>query len=292
MQRFLRDTCFIGLFLIVIIVAAEIIIPPPENNYSIKRDYIFEHHDEIKTLVIGNSLAEASFNSHILGDSVYCFAISGRALYYDMKLMEQYLQNMHNLKTVILILHYTLAPYPRFNGTNIVGGKYYVFNYYRHMGISTDIFPYGLLYRSFLFSGNFCIHKLNPAFDTCDDIGYVKHDTIWNGEMKHINPPEQYGMEKAFFYMSKMASMLNDQEIRFIVITPPFTNAFLSGCTLNNEKELTRLTDSIGLAYPIEYKNYMHDSYFRNDSLFFDWSHLNHQGATIFAEKVKKDFGL
>lgn len=117
MKRFVRDfflTLFIG---IAILTMADIFIPLETNEYSIKRDYINNHASEIQTLIIGNSLATNGIDAQVFGDSCYCFAISGRVLYYDMKLMEEYLSHMTNLKTVILPLHYNLHVYMKFDTT-------------------------------------------------------------------------------------------------------------------------------------------------------------------------------
>ena len=60
------------------------------NMFSYKRDYMDKNAESIKTLLLGNSYMENSINPHLMGDSVFDLAISGRWIYYDVKLLEKY----------------------------------------------------------------------------------------------------------------------------------------------------------------------------------------------------------
>lgn len=292
MKHFLQDFFLSSLFFIVILIIADIFIPLPKNNYSIKRDYLEAHHNEITTLVIGNSLAEKGFDTHVLGSGAYCFAISGRSLYYDNKLMEQYLSSLNNLKTVILVLHYNLHSFQCLEGDRKKGAKEYIYNYYRYFKISWDTFPYGYLFRSAVLTDNFH-HPFNTKKQLCDEIGNTLIDNIWDGVSdKTANPPNQQDVDKCIKSISSMAGMFDKRGIRFIIVTPPFPDLWIEGCTDQGIKNLSYIIDSINNNYPIEYKNYLTDSEFRNDSLYCDWNHLNSFGATLFAQRVKDDFGL
>ena len=67
---------------------------------------------------------------------------------------------------------------------------------------------------------------------------------------------------------------------------------FLAYTTLEGFTQLNNIIEEIRQDSPIEYHNYIADSSFRADSLYHDATHLNHKGATLFAERVKKDFFL
>ena len=70
--------------------------------------YMETKSDGIKTLLLGNSLIENSINPQILGDSVFDLAISGRWIYYDVKLLERYIPKMTNLNQVIFGMGYAI----------------------------------------------------------------------------------------------------------------------------------------------------------------------------------------
>lgn len=291
MRKFIRDIMITLAIGAAFFVAGDLLCPLPECNYSTKADYLKEHHDKIKTLVIGHSLGEAGFNTHVLGDSAYCFAMSGRVLHFDMKLMERYLPTLENLSAVVLPLHYNLHPYSRFDNETLTYTKEYIYRYYRYFGVKIDTLPYGLVCRSAILTDNFHHVKVAES-EPCDEVGYTKREYVWDGKEVGSNPPNQLSVEQSIEYLTAMARMLDERGVRFIVVVPPFPELYMEGFTEEGLHNLTLIADSVNAHYPMEYKCYLADSLFRSDSLYSNWNHLNHRGATLFAERVKEDFGL
>lgn len=286
MKRFLRDVLFTLLF---VALADYLYGDFAKNNYSEKHSYITHHYNAIKTLIMGNSLAETGLNTSVLGDSAWCFAISGRTLYFDSELLKRHLPNMQNLHTVILPLHYNLHTSVLLN-PDLSGRKYYIYSNYRYLHVPVSVFPEGWLYRSALLSGQ--LHRKNNKEASFDKYGNTLADDLYDGKIEDHNPPHQMDLDKGIEYLTSMAKTCAEHGVRFIVVTPPFPNTWLEGCTKEGIHNLTMITDSVNQLYPLEYKNYLQDSSFRNDSLYNNWNHLNRYGATLFARRVKEDFGL
>lgn len=288
MKRFITDIIFTLLF----VAFFSFLYGSLERNaYTEKYSYFIEHQNGIKTLVMGNSLAEMSFNTGELGDSAWCFAISGRALYYDAELLNQHLRNMQNIQSVVLLLHYNLMTDVLLDPDLSIRKDYYIYNNYKHLHIPLNTFPYGWIFRSALLSNQ--IHYNNTsAINRYDEHGYLRNDYVYSGGKEKDNPPFQKNEGNAIAYLTKMSKTCFECGVRFIVVTPPFSDAWLEGCTKEGVENLTHITDSVNYLFPLEYKNYMKDSMFRNDSLYCNWNHLNHRGATLFAQRVKCDFGL
>ena len=122
--------------------------------------------------------------------------------------------------------------------------------------------------------------------------GYLKQKQIWNGRNADGLSYKQYPSKPYFEALRGIAKVCSERGVRFIVVTPPFSNLYLSKVTEEGVKVLDSVIDAVAESYPIEYKNYMADSEFRDDSLYLDWNHLNNRGATLFARRVKADFGL
>lgn len=286
MKRFIRDVLFTMLF---IALADYLYGAFVKNNYSVKYAYITHHSNAIKTLVMGNSLAETGFNTSILGDSAWCFAISGRTLNYDSELLKCLLPTMQNLRTIILPLHYNLHAsvllYP-----NLEDRKFHIYYNYRYFHVPVNAFPDGWLYRSALLSNQ--LHRKNNGEVSFDKHGNMLVDKYYDGSVQDYNPPHQMNVDKGVEYLTIMAKTCAEYGIRFIVITPPFPDTWLKGCTEEGIKNLTMIADSVNQLFPLEYKSYLQDSTFRNDSLYSNWNHLNKYGATLFARQVKEDFGL
>lgn len=281
MRKFLRDVLFTVLFIALADYLFGAII---KNNYSEKHIYITHHSNEIKTLVMGNSLAETGLNTSVLGDSAWCFAISGRALYYDDKLLERHMATMSNLHTVILTLHYNL------HADLQSSYEYYIYHNYRFLHIPTKTIPEGWLYRSAFLSDQ--LNKKNNTGATFDKFGNTLTEGYYDGKEQNHNPPHQSNVDNCIKYLTNMAKTCAEHDVRFVVVTPPFPDTWIEGCTEQGIKNLAKVTDSVNMLYPLEYKNYLWDSAFRNDSLYYNWNHLNEIGATMFAHRIKADFGL
>lgn len=291
MRKFLRDVLFTLLF---IALADYLYGTFAKNNYSEKYAHITHHSDEIEILVTGNSLAEMGFNTSVLGNNAWCFAINGRALYYDAELLKRLLPDMQNLRTVVLLLHYNLHTDVLCDTELVIHKNVYIYYNYRYLHLPINAFPDGWLYRSAILSGQ--MHRENNSGTTYDEFGNSFADTYYDGNKQDdnscYNPPHQMNVDNCIKYLTNMAKTCAEHGVRFIVVTPPFSNTWLKGCTDQGIMNLTMITDSVNMSFPLEYKNYMQDSMFRNDSLYCNWNHLNRFGATLFAQRVKEDFEL
>lgn len=292
MKRFVHDILTTLLFALPLLVAIEYLTGKAPNMYSMKRDYMDEHGDKVKTLLMGSSLFENSFNPYVLGDSVFDFAQSGRPLYYDSVLLERYIHRLPNLQTVILPLNYTCQTMYLKNANFL---KHYIFNYYRHFGITTPLFPKGVAYRTSLLSGHLNYHTFLQKPDSLG-IGYQQLDEIFDPEnpepLNKNDYPIQHNTSEAIAILTRMAELCGAEGVRFIVVTPPFTDSYNSMASPQGIDNLDSMAASVGRHHAIEYHNYMCDTNFRSDTLYYNWNHLNHHGATLFAERVKRDFGL
>lgn len=300
MKRFSIDMLITALFSCTMFVVLEMAIYHTTNEHSYKNWYMTENADRIKTLILGNSLFSNSFDPHVLGDSVFNGAISGRNLYYDVQILKKYTPLMSNLKTILVPLHVCLPVKP----SRSLGIEQY--RYARYMSI-----PYGHnpLQYSALFSGNISLkaftsisvfakieHKEDEWGPDIDSIGYCPVFHIWNG--RSISVPvwtfEEVMRNRDLFIdlITEMAKNCNALGVRLIIILPPAADVYINRVD-------PRLYDSIETIIPrlhktcnFEYKFYHDDPEFRSDSLYADELHLNYWGARKFAERVKRDFGL
>ncbi|MBR1851446.1 MAG: hypothetical protein IJ789_08800 [Bacteroidales bacterium] len=287
MKRFVLDTAIVLLIVLVALTVIDVAVPLHGQEYEAKANHIKEHGNEISTLIVGNSLATAGVDACVFGDSCYCDAIAGEVLYYTMKRLEQDLPRMSNLRAVILPLHYNLLAYQYFGKL----GAHFIYNYYRSMNITLDTFPYGYLYRLALPSGK--LHLSSRGCDYYNPQGNSWPNWTWNGEKQEENPPNQCDeVDIAIDYLTAMARMCHERGVRFIVVVPPFPDAWLEGCTEDGMNNLQIIADSVNALYPIGFHNYMADSQFRDRSLYMNWNHLSHAGGTLFAQRIKEDFGL
>jgi hypothetical protein len=292
MKHFLLEAAIIFAFGIVFVLGIESLqrMIHGDNVYSFKYDYMEKNASKIKTLLLGHSLFEESFNSNVLGDGTFNLAICGRVSYYDVKLLERYIDRMDSLQVVIFPVHYALDnACTYFDDWHL--REAYVYHYYKYMKITTP--GQMQLYYSPKITFQWERKNKGEIIDSVDKTGYgqlpdAKH---------HITAPSLRLYTQLFPYnycvnLKRIARICHENNVRFIAITPPATNTFLAYTTLEGFTQLNNIIEEIRQDSPIEYHNYIADSSFRADSLYHDATHLNHKGATLFAERVKKDFFL
>ena len=286
MKHFLRDSIVVfATVLFLFILPVEWLGTKVKNETAYKRDYMQQHAEEIKTLLLGNSLFEVSFNPHALGDSVFMSAQVARGIYYDFRIAEKTIPQMKNLRTVL---------FPIYIGDLRVGGESVVdgVEYSKVWRISCRNFPNSILCQSLLISGRF---SKNYFCNTsgCDSLGYLRINDKWNGQGGKVPPRGNFNERKEYAEMlSRLAHLCHENGVRFISVTCPLTNKYLSQCTPGYYEDLGWIVATVQEQYPMEFCDYTQDAAFREDTLYYDINHLNHTGATLFAQRVKQDFGL
>lgn len=294
MKKFLQDTIFTFSICIITVLGLEIEIRMVnvDNIYSFKHNYMESHSSKIKTLLLGHSLFEESFNSNVIGDSTFNLAICGRVSFYDVKLLERYINRMDNLEVVLFPIHYALDNPCDYYGDR-QGMESYVYHYYKYMDIASP----GEMRLYYLPKLTFHWEKKNSGImeeiDSVDATGYAR----FPDKDYTIYPPSErrYTQSDPSLYytnLKRIAQICHERDVRFIAVTPPATDLYLSYTTIEGIQQINWIIDNIRIDYPIEYHNYLADSAFRDENFFHDAVHLNHKGATKFAQRVKKDFCL
>lgn len=105
MKRFLRNTAFFLLPLLIIAAALEFVAEAIPNSYSYKRDYMEQHGAEIRTLILGSSNAYDGLNPNVLPHA-FNLANSSQTLEDDYRLLAKYIDSMDSLQMVIVGLGY------------------------------------------------------------------------------------------------------------------------------------------------------------------------------------------
>jgi hypothetical protein len=147
---------------------------------------------------------------------------------------------------------------------------------------------------SALFSGHlnirYCIDtELKYPFGYCKiDTSLCKNDEFWANQ----NPPQQSDTSECIKLLIELAEVCQEYNTRLIVFTPPFPDDYIAEMTNDGRANLQQIIYSVYKKYPIEYHDYTDDKNFRDPSLFLYWNHLNHKGATLFAQRIKEDFNL
>ena len=286
MKVFLKGASIVFIFIIAIMLPVEWLAKKTTNDSSVKRDYIENHHSRIKTLLLGHSHFECSFNPHVLGDSAYVLAQVGRKIFFDVQLAKKYFPLMENLESVIYTINIgDMDPGSDFALDWVAYAKTYC--------IYPKTFPENIQSRSLFFSHQFSKNWFMLQV-TVDSLGYATKKVKWDGKRVEYNPTRK-STETVHSYaeqLTELAKICQTHGVRFITVACPLSNLYLEKLTEEFYTDMNSVVDEARTCYPLEFHDYTQDSMFRADTLFMDANHLNHTGATLFAQRVKQDFGI
>ena len=303
MKRFFVDivvvaSIFVGAWLLLEFFAFPHL---SRNNFSYKYNYLKNNGNDVSVLLMGNSYFENSINPHLLGDSVFDMAVSARWVYYDKELLETFVPKMENLKAVLFPMGYKYPFMGSHHFMDDMDVKCVDHIHEKYMHVWYDRFPENFIRSLYVVYGSASGIKLFYNNIYCDSIGYSavsghqndhwKQEQNIDSEEVFSREPEKQ-VEEYYGYLRDMAFVCNRHGVRFIVVTPPCHESFLVNVKPEKVEMLHRLMEGLGSEYAVEYRDYLQDEAFREDSLYYNCSHLNSCGADRFALRVKKDFGL
>jgi hypothetical protein len=301
MKRFIVRALFFGAIIILGCLALELVLLFKGNEYSYKREYVENHADAIKVLVLGHSHAACGINAEIMGDSVYNFAMDGRQQYYDAVIAQRYLHTMPNLRVVIWPYGYGFE-YNSYRYShdkdhlNLQYMHYYQCMYEKYMHISYESYiPYWhwpeMLYNSFDFSFESLIQHDSEAKND-EKLAMPEKAVDWQhghlpAKIDYSAPIARKAFQESLGYFKQIAQACKDENVRLIVVGFPYYKTARDLVTARGLKDKQMCLDSMRAVYPqMEYYEFMDDDRFVDDD-FLDATHLNSHGAKKFSLIIK-----
>lgn len=258
-----------------------------DSNNRYKQRYIEQHGEGISTLILGHSQAANGINPLVMGDSVFNMAEPSRIMYYDKEILKRNVASLPNLKVVIYPLLYQID-----NGAFFTMESFRTFaikEYKKAMNIKP---PYE--YRDYpdkpTIMEVLCKRNYVNQRD-CDSLGYISVGNGYSDMADYIDI--EVNEDSIIATLCTMAEICDRRGIKFIIVTEPCTNTFNEQVVSSEGLErINRIIDSVKTYYPVEYRNYLNHPHFRDGRLFHSQTHLNDNGATLFAKQLKEDFNL
>lgn len=293
MRLFIKDTLACAAFIFLMAATIVLTLGAKQQNQELqyKYDYMENRADSIKTLLLGHSHFANSINPHVI-DSTFDLAVSARISLFDAQLAERYVPQMPHLHAVVYPLAYEQEAGAAYLNPELYGDLMYAYRRYMHLNdlplyeTRKGELSYWKKYirRSLTYQAYYSTWK-------CDSLGYCSlKDEVSDTRSANFAPGSAAKVTES---LKRMARVCSENGVRLIVVTNPANNTFLKHTvTKEGVDSLYSIIRSVDSLYPVEYHCYLDDPQFRDSTLFHDQTHLNHRGATLFAERVKKDFGL
>lgn len=249
---------------------------------------------------MGNSYAENSINPAQIGEGTFDLAVSARWIFYDKQLLEDFVPRMSNLQAVVFPMGYKM-PFWSSHHYPENPQPYIDFVHEKYMHCWYDRFPENIIHWLSIVQGgnevNIFATRLKTEDGWTGQFPLSGQSALWKEE-QNIHPALIEAADAVAQvaeytqYLTDMAHICYEHNVRFIVVTPPCHDSFVENTRPEGIATLHQIIEDVRKEYPIEYKDYLQDSAYRADSLYFNCSHLNNIGATKFGAQIKADFNL
>jgi hypothetical protein len=306
MARFIKK---IFLFLVPIFLALvfiEYMLSRIPNSYSFKKQIADKNIQNTEVLVLGGSHAYEGINPALFSKKGLNLSNSAQSLYYDEKILEEFLPKAQKLKIVLLDISYISIGYDFSKSDSwraYFYDKYFDIppdivmpgdNFWKH----TMIYTYGpKQVRDYIFKGfnvNFAKEvspmgwhndsnrpKLSQSLDTNARIVTKQQDAFINRKLA----PHSIGS------LSHIVALLKSKNIIPVLVFLPCTSYYWKYLNKNNYAFMDKQINEFCECNNLKYINYMIDSRFVDDD-FYDSNHLNKQGASKISKILNEDIIL
>lgn len=107
MKRFFKKICTFFIPIICVLGFLEILVREIPNDYSLKKNYLTKHSDEIEVLFLGSSHAYYGINpDYITSYNSFNASYISQSLNYDYKILKNYGSNLSSLKAIVIPIDY------------------------------------------------------------------------------------------------------------------------------------------------------------------------------------------
>lgn len=300
MNKFLKNLLKFIIPSLLILISIEILLRLIPNDYKLKGDFLNNNSNEIEVLIMGSSHAYRGFNPEKIEVKSFNAANISQSLDLDYEIFKKNLENLKNLKYVILTISY----HTLFTSLQTSKESWRLKNYALYQNIYAF---FKLKDISELTSNTFKInckrlwnyYYLGINNQLVEGNGYGKFDTV---QIENINQNVILAVErhtkdlknletleieeKNKQILNDFASLCKDNKIKVILITPPFHGLYkdkLNSLQLNNTINFCQEMEE--RYNNVSYHNFIEDIDFVNLD-FKNADHLNDNGATKLSLKI------
>ncbi len=297
MNRFLQRFALFSLPVLLLLGALEVLQHILPNNYTHKKQLLEAKASEIETLILGSSHTYLGINPEYLENEAFNLASTAQTLYFDKFLVEKYLDQLPQLKRVIVPVSYSSLGTESYLNPGDYNRSYHFAHFY-----GSQAFVGMLELRRLSLVSLFSIKK---AVDRSIDY-YTGQDSLVEFAPNGWYPTDvqrdlkQNGIDAGTFhdayydsslfgtnlgYLEDMLARCRERQVEVIFLSMPMHPHYLKVVKQARYEAMVTKMDSFAAAQAVTYLNFTEDSRFA-DADFFDSNHLRTQGAEKFTKML------
>ena len=304
MRKFLTNIAIFSILVFLLFTTIEVALLFIPNTYSYKRDYLENHINDIRVLLMGSSYIEEGVCPGLIGDGCFNMAIAGRNIVYDAEIAKKYFSQMSHLEVVIMPLDYSIFEFGRGHknpldtrDTDRLTDTYKCM-YYKYMNLHIDSFIYWseILNSQLNYISRFWQSRQENV--ECDSLGYVAvglNERKAGWEYRAVPPIIDTSInidEEAFRlywpYFEVIADRVKQSGAIFVLVNTPKYKTYQNDINEDVMQEMNQLIFQLQRKYDnIEYWDFTFNTEFEKDD-FYDACHLSDRGAKKFSNMLRE----
>lgn len=280
--------------IICILIIGELCIRNDSDNpLAYKKRYIIENGHQINTLILGSSHTYNAIKPDCFREPAFNLAYTWQPLSIDYKLLLNYIENLPNLKCIMLPLSCHSLRSTEF----IDDGFWRNLNYSIYMDIDIDC---SLKDKIAVLSPGYLRYRLKTKIYNCDNLGWggdrnlITNKPInWEQDIR-TQPINKYSnrlVDSNVKIMSQIIEICKERSIRLIVVTTPVWHTYYENINDEIYDEIISTIELLQVENKLEYYNFLKDSRFVADD-FYDVDHLSNIGAEKFSRMLIDTLGM
>jgi len=301
MNIFIKRSVLFAIPIIIAAVLMELLLRSIPNTYDIKNSLLEENASNIEIVLCGTSHTFGGIDPTQFDKFTVNIANDSQSLYYDIMILEKYLDQLTSLKMVVFEINFFSLYYNLDKGIESWRNIFY----YQTFDIKPQTASLNFLDKIRLFNLTsseitllFKNYKLNQKYKA--NYGFAKNEIlpkqINESTAKHkydqfSNKFVNSAPEDLLGRLRKTLVRLSDKNIKIVFVQIPVSKQlcyFLQDP--NTINKFDRLDQYI-IEFQIKNLTYLCDQRF-NDSLFVDTDHLSYEGAKLLTSFLINDLKI
>lgn len=293
MPRFIKLILLFAAPILLFFAAGECYVERLPNPARDKHEWMTAHHDEVTTLVLGDSHAFYGIRPDQLADSAYSLAMTSQTLRYDDFLLHHY--PMPRLRNVVLSVSY----FTLWEDFESLGGQdHLISRYHIYMGCRMHRAPQYYLEcmhrREFIERLRSLYQPSQLSWDAHgwgDNYTLDRRDADWdNGSQRAADNTytDTTVVQLNENFLLDIIAYCRDRNVRLTLVNTPTTASFRQH-EAQRQLDVNRQTlQRILRQHPeVQYLDYEADPDFTADD-FYDSDHLSDVGASKLSKKIRQ----
>lgn len=282
--------------LLIVMIILEVVVTEIPNSYSYKYKYVKNHGNSIKVIAIGHSQIYDGFDPVVFGKGAFNLGNSSQEFIDDYYILKELLDDMPNLKVVIMPIGYSDVSLSSSKFDISERGSYY----HEYMNIDYDgQLPLKYRYECINIPKSckkiYDYYVLHEDIVGCDSLGrrnkYKLENRTWKLEdnkviSKYYSLKDTSGFViRGEQFLKKIVDMLSDRHVRLVLVSTPYYHNSLKELNIFQQGFADNSISSFSQKYKVLYLNYQYSEDF-NENDFFDEAHLSERGARKFSKML------